>query len=270
MKKTQVFLIAAAFVIPSFGFASPAPYSTASFVGNAEAFGINVAGSVDFGTRYQPTNYGYVDVTTNPLPSVTLNATAPNGPQESLHYIDAAASLIYYFSVSGPDTTIPIPVNISGKSILDARSGDLTGQLRSGLVVGAGTLFQFNGFCAKSIVDVSGICGETDFSGQVDAFALPNADYSIQLSVGVYGQFGGGGNAYIDPFLEIDPAWSVDHPGYSLAVSEGFGNEPLTPSAVPEPSSCALVLSGLALIGAVNRRRTLKDALPIRPKVVTK
>ena len=117
--------------------------------------------------------------------------------------------------------------------------------------MGAGTLFQFNGFCAKSIVDVSGICGETDFSGQVDAFALPNADYSIQLSVGVYGQFGGGGNAYIDPFLEIDPAWSVDHPGYSLAVSEGFGNEPLTPSAVPEPSSCALVLSGLALIGAV-------------------
>lgn len=270
MQKLQYFLIAAAVITPSLGYTSPVPSAGASFVVIGENFGFNVGGLIQFETRYEPTAYGYVDVSQNPLPSVTLDATAPNGAKDSLLYIDSSAVLNYYFSVSGPDASVPIPVNISGISKLNARAGDFAGNLTNLLTVAAGTLFQFSENCGSSIVDAWGTCGTTNFSGRVDAFALPDADYMIQLIVNVYGQFGGGGNAYLDPFLEIDPAWSLEHPGYSLAVSDGFGNEPFTTSAVPEPSTYALMLSGLALLGAAHQGRKSRDAVLSNPKVVSK
>ena len=62
--------------------------------------------------------------------------------------------------------------------------------------------------------------------------------------------------AFVDPYVYIDPTWLAANPGYSVFVDPGVGNGPLV-TPVPEPSSFALMLAGMAAIGTMVRRRSL-------------
>jgi PEP-CTERM motif len=61
--------------------------------------------------------------------------------------------------------------------------------------------------------------------------------------------------AFIDPHLEIDAAFLAANPGATLTITPGVGNEISSVSAVPEPSTYALMLAGLGVIGFIARRR---------------
>ena len=58
-----------------------------------------------------------------------------------------------------------------------------------------------------------------------------------------------------DPYIYIDPAF-VGGNLFSLSVSDGVGN---SPSAVPEPSTWAMMLLGFAGVGFMTYRRSRKD-----------
>ena len=57
--------------------------------------------------------------------------------------------------------------------------------------------------------------------------------------------------AWADPYIYIDPAF-VGGDQFSLLISEGIGNTPL--SAVPEPSTWAILLFAVAGLGGMAHR----------------
>jgi hypothetical protein len=63
-------------------------------------------------------------------------------------------------------------------------------------------------------------------------------------------------SAFIDPYIQIDPAWLSTHPGYSLTFDAGVSNVPtVSVSPVPEPETYALLIAGLGLLGVRGRFR---------------
>jgi hypothetical protein len=64
-----------------------------------------------------------------------------------------------------------------------------------------------------------------------------------------------------DPLVTIDPTWSLEHPGYSLVFSSNIASDTPT-NGVPEPQSYALVLTALALMRVLARRRTRRQDTP--------
>ena len=79
----------------------------------------------------------------------------------------------------------------------------------------------------------------------------------------------GAATAYADPYFYIDPDFLISHPGFSLQISPGIGNDP-TPvfGAVPEPSSWVMLLTGFGLVGLASRRATrlIGPRLPAVPR----
>jgi hypothetical protein len=70
------------------------------------------------------------------------------------------------------------------------------------------------------------------------------------ISLGIGGlSFGGLADAYVDPYIFVDPAFLASNPGYSVRVSAGIGNAPLV-STVPEPETYALMMLGLGLLAS--------------------
>jgi hypothetical protein len=70
------------------------------------------------------------------------------------------------------------------------------------------------------------------------------------MTVGGETETAGQFNAEIDPTIEIDPTWLAENPGYSLVFSSNY-------SPVPLPASVWLMLSALAGLGLVMRRKAL-------------
>jgi hypothetical protein len=62
--------------------------------------------------------------------------------------------------------------------------------------------------------------------------------------------------AYIDAYIYIDPIWALDHPGYSIPVSDGIGNAAPADALVPEPGTLALMALALARMGGLRRRKS--------------
>ena len=61
------------------------------------------------------------------------------------------------------------------------------------------------------------------------------------------------GSAFADPCIVVDPGFLASHPGDSVGVDDGIGNEPLI-SPVPEPETWAPMLAGITVMASIVRR----------------
>ena len=77
--------------------------------------------------------------------------------------------------------------------------------------------------------------------------------YTIKMDAFAGVSFGSG-SSWIDPFFSAPD-------GYTIETSGGIGNLPLSASAVPEPSTWAMIILGFASIGFIAHRRNSKPTL---------
>lgn len=177
-----------------------------------------------------------------------LSATALAGSQFNL-----SAQVEYYFEVSNPNQSYPMPLNVS---LTAAGSALQTGNAgASGYIGWAPVPFGFgNGGTAFTVN--SG--GSSSFSGTATLPIYANVEYDIILHANstAGGQNGAGtwvagsASVLIDPMLTISQA-DIDA-GYTLTISPD-----LSPG-LPTPAPCTMLLLGPGLVGLAAIRRRFK------------
>jgi hypothetical protein len=163
-------------------------------------------------------------------------------------YIGAGASagVTYYIAILGTDAADPNSLAMVDYSTSGGASGGTASQATTS-IAGA-----FGGVACSGTDD----CGDTPsafsisgtFMAQSCDLAVNNCGSSFGITVAVTADTSGDDgafSAYADPYIYIDPTFLASNPGYSVVVSAGIDNAPI--SAVPEP--CALAIFGVALVG---------------------
>jgi hypothetical protein len=184
----------------------------------------------------------------------TTTATGYELPEASA---GASGSLSYY--VIGPATAFTaVPMIFAGslsgsasgsQAVVNAQvqlsttSGDL---VSSGCASAISTPSCGTSFSTPLLFNSAG--GFYAFSSSVSADTY--ATNFVSMTVGGETETAGQFNAEIDPTIEIDPTWLAENPGYSLVFSSNY-------SPVPLPASVWLMLSALAGLGLVMRRKAL-------------
>jgi hypothetical protein len=183
-----------------------------------------------------------VQSTATPLPAITSTATANATANGS----EAFASLNYYFEISGPaSNSLSVNVFASGSLFSDSGTMQSTDFLRV-----AGT----------TIVNVTSTGGNNNgaFTRSATLSGLSyNVDYLVEMNVTALAHPSGTATTFLDPYFFLDP--SLVDLGYSIITSPGIGNS--LASAVPEPSTWAMMILGFAGIGFMAYRRKSKPAL---------
>jgi hypothetical protein len=158
--------------------------------------------------------------------------------------------LNYSFEVIGGNPGDVVPVDVD--AVLDAISNSI-GVVFSEITVAADT--------SAGVTICSSGCGvgdgETNFIGALKVDALSGTLYTnaIHLEIeagGARGASYNGGTASADPYIFISPTFQ-NAGEYSIEVSPNIGNVPA--SAVPEPSTWAMMLLGFAGLGWAAYRR---------------
>jgi hypothetical protein len=107
-----------------------------------------------------------------------------------------------------------------------------------------------------------GVASSSRWTGTLHV--LTTLDYSPN-TVGMFAEatvsYGGSASAFADPMMFIDPIFALTDPNYladyALVLSPGIGNGTTVPSAVPEPSTWAMLLLGFAGLGWAGYERRL-------------
>ncbi|MES2128487.1 MAG: PEP-CTERM sorting domain-containing protein [Pseudomonadota bacterium] len=212
--------------------------------------------------------FGRVTFAAFPLPSIAVqtNSLLPPSADNTSSLTEAQAALVYTFSISGPDSNVQIPVRISGNYMLDSNRNNnpYVGARNFAIAYitawGRDTFSWDSGYCSAEIGQKVG-CGGGMFAGGFTTDTSHTNSISIRLrladeaaNVDVYGlgSSTSSSSAFIDPYIQIDPVWLAEHPGYQVDVGSDVGNLP----AVPEPNTAGMFLLGLAAIISTRRGRT--------------
>ncbi len=173
--------------------------------------------------------------------------------------------MYYYIEILGPTLTVPITVNAT-VSALGAYSSAVL-QIGSNQGIALSLAANTNGtngqpYSADTLgqlgptVEVSYVPG-TPVTNNLTWTANSNTVYQVSLSAGAdtAGQPGTSASAYVDPTFSI--ASSVSDPqDYSILLSDGIGDSPASNTAAPEPTTVALVFSGIGAVACFRRRKS--------------
>jgi hypothetical protein len=188
----------------------------------------------------------------------SLTATANNYTQNNVIYSGSgSATLNYFYMVVGPTTNAYVPVTITGSV---SASGTVNSTSQASINYANGGINTKNYGTGEITANGYVLSGSYNLPGSANLSAtydvVPNQQLEITLFVDV--------NAVIDgklgtsSFAEADPGLSLSQTaiddGYSLVLS------PNLTSAVPEPSTWAMVILGFASIGFIAYRRKSKPA----------
>jgi hypothetical protein len=162
----------------------------------------------------------------------------------------------YWFRVDGP-AGVMVPI------IIDANGGvtqSLTTPNSAQLYLGtpSGTSLLASACLGTPAINCTSLGSKANFSIAAPITVTSNANYNLQMDVYAVAQINNGTDvqsAFIDPFVSIDPTFLSNNPGFSLEFSQGILNEV---SAVPEPSTWAMVILGFFGVGFVAHRRNSK------------
>jgi len=240
--------------------------STAALCSSASAdtvYSLQIEGVFDgfqFGSGSSPVSHSGSFV------SNSLNVTA-SGTETSLPYVSVSASsggcqsscagggvsataqVSYSIEWIGP-SGVRVPTIIDTAGGIGPTTGSASASAHVSLTPAGG--LGLTGFNAATFLN-----GSCDPSGCVNGTQhismLSDTVYTVQVfaSVGVSDNFAGSTSAWADPHFFIDPNFA-DGGEFSLLISPGVGN---SVSAVPEPSTWAMLLLGFAGIGFMTYRR---------------
>ena len=205
---------------------------------------------------------GGVSATVSGFPFARISATEhdSNGNANS-----GTVTLVYDYAVVGPVDGVAVPMLVTFSLGASASPPSSAGVFGSTALFGIGRPGESN-LVLREVTSGGSVCGTfcfgTEFSGTV-AFNQPTGLLEqVFMRVETFGRSAdfcdscfGDSSAFADPFISIDPAFLLTHPGYSLVLAAGIGNAPLAPSAVPEPETYTMMLVGLGILGFVARRR---------------
>ena len=177
-------------------------------------------------------------------PMVTASSSANSSDFFHSGFGNVNFSLDYFFEVTGPTPVESVHVTASGISNGTAAS--------AALAVRPVTVFEEPAILESPFRNWT---MDTDFSVVVGTL------YDVTLNVQTVTLSAGTGliaaSATVDPIFTIDPTLS-DADQYQIFFSPGVGDD--AASAVPEPSTCAMLLSGLAGLGLVRARVRRRNA----------
>jgi hypothetical protein len=196
-----------------------------------------------------------------------LTGTSSLGPMPSISgsasTAGVAANVImggreeYFFQIVGP-SNLTVPISIATSGGVSAQTGYDAGNLAVAYF-GGGDLFNggtvvLGSACQEYIC--TGLTRGTSFDVSPTFQLSTNTQYDIQLSLSLvaasYVTLQSSG--FVDPLISF--ASDFDSSGLSLEFSPGILN-----SAVPEPSTWAMMILGFAGVGFMAHRRKAKPVL---------
>jgi hypothetical protein len=196
------------------------------------------------------------------LPSPSISALTSNGGAADLYGASTSNNLDYYIRIVGPDAS-NVPIIVDSHASLSSTN----------LVYGSGSSFvlsvgyQTIAYVGASTSGLTILGGSGSISGLASDLSITqtlseqsNTEIFVHMYVAaeVQGNSVESAGAFLDPIFSIDPNF-VGANNYSIETSFGIGNV----SAVPEPSTWAMLLLGFAGVGFVAYgRNTTKSAWP--------
>jgi hypothetical protein len=196
---------------------------------------------------------GVGKITTTVTTQPGFSATVESGGQGTMN---ASAFGGYYFQFLGAPNTA-VHVLISGAGAV-SNSISTPNQVSAYFSDPLGSSTLLGQACGST---TSGACGSqsNSFSFNTPFSLISNTVYNIQMNLNIHANslFVGNGNdfssGFIDPLISFDPAFGLQP--FQLDIN--VGNTPL--SAVPEPSTWAMIILGFAGVGFMGYRRSRKN-----------
>lgn len=197
----------------------------------------------------------------NGRPQLIMTAGA-EGPSEGPYFLNSASGdleLTYYVEINGPIGNAVVGVNAIGVATTAALSA-VGGAVST---ADASATIEINAFTGPPTNQNMIVAGASATDGYPDSHSFHlsqtfEQETNSPFEVFVFGaadasaeEGSASGYAYVDPYFYI-PTSDPNYADYSISVSAGIGNSPM--SGIPEPSTWAMMLLGVAGLGFAGYR----------------
>lgn len=269
-------MVVSALAALTFPFASHAQYQATAYVPNGNVIGQTATpGDISYSYNSGGTS-AIVSFTTDPIASINYTTTASSPVFNT--GLTGGGIMTYSFTVAAAPFT-NVPIDFQGLySSFQGAAGQLAGTSFTIQTVNSSastySTFQsyFYGSCgAPTCLQYTTFNNTTYTSAQSNVFNVAGSFQgtlgmltggdgtvigSVQLFAGANVAAPMGGNAsaaaFIDPHLEINAAFLSANPNATLTITPGVGN---AIPAIPEANTFAMLLSGMAVVVALKRRK---------------